>query len=43
MDEIIRQIKEQAEIDLINMRDQIEVADLESVFYGVNGSRYIFH
>ena len=43
MDEIIRQIKNQTEINFINIRDQIEVADLESVFDGVNGSRYIFH
>lgn len=43
MDEIIRQIKDQTEINFINIRDQIEVADLESIFDGVNGSRYIFH
>ena len=43
MDEIIRQIKNQTEINFINIRDQIEVAELESVFDGVNGSRYIFH
>ena len=43
MDEIIRQIKNQTEINFINIRDQIEVAELEAVFDGVNGSRYIFH
>lgn len=43
MDEIIRQLKNQTEINFINIRDQIEVADLEKVFDGVNGSRYIFH
>ena len=43
MEEIIRQIKDQTEINFINIRDQIEVAELEAVFDGVNGSRYIFH
>lgn len=43
MNEIIRQIKNQTEINFINIRDQIEVAELEAVFDGVNGSRYIFH
>ncbi len=43
MDAIIRQIKDQTEINFMNIRDQIEVADLEFVFDGVNGSRYIFH
>lgn len=43
MDEITRQIKNQTEINFINIRDQIEVAELEAVFDGVNGSRYIFH
>ena len=43
MEEIIRQIKGQVEINFMNIRDQIEVADLEAVFDGVNGSRYIFH
>ncbi len=43
MDEIIRQIKNQTEINFINIRDQIEAADLEFVLDGVNGSRYIFH
>lgn len=43
MDEIIRQIKNQTEINFMNIRDQIEVAELEAVFDGVNGSRYIFH
>ena len=43
MDEIIRQIKNQTEINFINIRAQIEVAELEAVFDGVNGSRYIFH
>ena len=43
MDEIIRQIKNQIEINFINILNQIEVADLEAIFDGVNGSRYIFH
>ena len=43
MDEIIRQIKNQTEINFINIKDQIEAADLEAIFDGVNGSRYIFH
>ena len=43
MDEIIKQIKTQIEINFQNIKDQIEVADLEAVFDGVNGSRYIFH
>ena len=43
MDEIIRQIKNQTEINFINIKEQIEAADLEAIFDGVNGSRYIFH
>ena len=43
MQEIITQIKNQTEINFINIEDQIRVADLEKVFDGVNGSRYIFH
>ncbi len=43
MDEIIRQIENQTEINFINIRDQIEDAELEAVFDGVNGSRYLFH
>ena len=43
MDEIIREIKNQTEINFINIQNQIEVADLKGVFDGVNGSRYIFH
>ncbi len=43
MEEIIRQIKNQTEINFINIQEQIEVADLEAIFDGVNGSRYIFH
>ena len=43
MDEIIRQIKNQTEINFINIQNQIELADLEGIFDGVNGSRYIFH
>ena len=43
MEEIIRQIENQTEINFINIRNQIEVAELEAVFDGVNGSRYIFH
>ena len=43
MEEIIRQIKAQQEINFINVRDQIMMADLTSVFDGENNSRYIFH
>ena len=43
MDEIIRQIKAQQEINFLNIQAQIEAADLQTVFDGVNGSRYIFH
>ncbi len=43
MEEIIRQIKKQQEINFINVRDQISMADLETVFDGENNSRYIFH
>ena len=43
MEEIIRQIKNQTEINFINIQEQIEVANLETIFDGVNGSRYIFH
>lgn len=43
MQEIIAQIKNQTKINFINIEDQIRVADLEKVFDGVNGSRYIFH
>ena len=37
MEEIIRQIKKQTEINFINIKDQIEAADLEAIFDGVNG------
>ena len=43
MDEIIFQIKNQTEINFINLKDQIEVAELETVYDGVSASRYIFH
>lgn len=43
MEEIISQIKNQQEINFINIYDQISVADLETVFDGENNSRYIFH
>lgn len=43
MEEIIRQIAGQQEINFINVRDQILKADLETVFDGENNSRYIFH
>ena len=43
MEEIIRQIKAQQEINFINIEEQINKADLEAVFDGVNNSRYIFH
>ena len=38
MDEIIKQIKSQVEINFLNIKDQIEVAELEAVFDGVNGA-----
>ena len=43
MEEIIAQIKAQQEINFANIRDQIQMADLETVFDGENNSRYIFH
>ena len=43
MEEIIAQIKAQQEINFINVREQIQMADLEAVFDGENNSRYIFH
>jgi len=43
MDELIRQIKEQQEINFKNIEDQIRFADLETVFDNENNSRYIFH
>ena len=43
MEEIIQQIKNQQEINFINMKEQIEMADLEAVFDEENNSRYIFH
>lgn len=43
MEEIVRQIKNQQEINFINVRDQIEMADLEKKFDGENNSQYIFH
>lgn len=43
MDEIISQIKNQTEINFINLKDQIEVAELEAVYAGISASRYIFH
>ncbi len=43
MEELITQIKQQTEINFLNIQNQIEVAELEAVFDGVNGSRYIFH
>ena len=43
MEEIIRQIKAQQEINFINVEEQIRKADLETVFDAENGSRYIFH
>ena len=42
MEEIIRQIKNQQEINFLNVRDQILMADLETVLDGENHSRYIF-
>ncbi len=43
MEEIIRQIASQQEINFINVKDQILFADLETIFDGENNSRYIFH
>ena len=43
MEKIINQIKKQQEINFINIEEQINKADLETVFDGVNNSRYIFH
>ena len=43
MEEIIWQIKNQQEINFINVKDQILKADLETVFDAENNSRYIFH
>ena len=39
----VRQIKEQQEINFINIEEQINKADLNVVFDAENGSRYIFH
>ncbi len=43
MEEIIRQIKKQQEINFINVKDQIRIADLEIPVDAENNSRYIFH
>ena len=43
MEEIIAQIQAQQKINFANVRDQIQMADLETVFDGENNSRYIFH
>lgn len=43
MDEIIQQIKNQQEINFINIKEQLEMADLETVFDGESNSCYIFH
>ena len=43
MHELIFQLKNQQEINFSNILAQIQVADLETVFDGVNNSRYIFH
>ncbi len=43
MDKFVIQIKKQQEINFQNIKDQIESADLETVFDGENNSRYIFH
>ena len=43
MEEIIKQIKKQQEINFKNVEDQIRFADLETVFDNENNSRYIFH
>ena len=43
MEEIIKQIKKQQEINFKNVKDQIRFADLETVFDNENNSRYIFH
>lgn len=43
MDEIIRQIKEQQNINFKNIRDQILTADLNAKLDQINNSRFIFH
>ncbi len=43
MEEIIKQIKNQQEINFMNIKEQIQKADLEIVFDAENNSRYIFH
>ena len=43
MEEIIRQIQGQQEVNFINVKEQILKADLETVFDAENNSRYIFH
>ncbi len=43
MKEMVLQIKQQQEINFKNIYDQIQLADLETVFDGENNSRYIFH
>jgi len=43
VEELIKQIKQQQEINYKNIEDQIRFADLETVFDNENNSRYIFH
>lgn len=43
MEEIIKQIKMQQDINFKNIRDQINCADLEATMDGINNSRFIFH
>ena len=43
MDELVKEIKEQTEINFKNIRDQIAAADLEAVTDNETNSRYIFH
>lgn len=43
MDEIISQIKKQQDINFMNVKDQILIADLALAVDAENNSRYIFH
>lgn len=43
MEKIIREIKNQQEVNFMNVKNQIDKADLETVFDAESNSRYIFH
>lgn len=43
MEEIIKQIKMQQDINFKNIRDQINCTNLEATMDGINNSRFIFH